>query len=141
MSSFTTPLIVSPQPNGRDWKLFRSFTYHIGTKYSQEYIRVPAGFITDFATIPKLFLWWLPYWAKYNKAAPLHDQLYEIGEIMGRSITRKEADDIFYEAMFVDFRHHKFGKVVAFLEYIVVRLFAFWAWKHHNKRKENGDKH
>ncbi len=128
MSSFTTPLILSPQPNGRDWKLFRSFTYHIGTKYSREKIMVPAGFITDFATIPKLFLWWLPYWAKYNKAPVIHDQLYKTKQIMGKPITQKRADDIFLEAMLVEWRHHKSRHLVAYLEYVVVRLFGGLYW-------------
>ena len=80
MSSFTSPLIVSPMSSGRDWKLHRSFTYHIGGKYSKKFVRVPAGFKTDFASIPK-FLWWLPYWAKFNKASILHDYLYRVKEI------------------------------------------------------------
>lgn len=128
MSSFTTPLIVSPLPNGRDWRLFRSFTYHVGSKYSKDKITVPAGFITDFATIPKCFLWWLPYWAKYNKAPVLHDQLYKTKKIMGKSITQKKADDIFLEAMLVEWRHHKSRYVVAWLEYAAVRICGWLFW-------------
>lgn len=50
MSSFTSALIVSPLPDGRNWKLTRSFKYHVGKKYSKEIIYVPSGFITDFAS-------------------------------------------------------------------------------------------
>ena len=48
MSSFTDPLIVSPLPDGRKWKLVDGFTYHVGSEQSPDIIHVPAGFITDF---------------------------------------------------------------------------------------------
>lgn len=86
------------------------------------------GFETDFASIPK-FLWFLPYWAKYNKSAPLHDWLYKVKQVMGKPITRKEADDIWLEAMLIDFRHHKSGRLVAMVEYLAVRMFGIMAWR------------
>lgn len=122
-SSFTTPLIVSPMPNGREWKLFRSFIYHIGSKRSNKIIKVPAGFIFDFASIPK-FLWFLPSWAKFSKASVLHDWLYHI-----QDRTRKEADDIFYEAMLVSWRNHRLGALLAYIERLAVRLFGWVAWR------------
>ena len=127
MSSFTTPLIVSPMPNGKDWKLIRKFRYHIGSQFSRHIISVPKDFVTDFASIPRIF-WFLPDWATYNKSAPLHDWLYAVKHIMGKPITRKEADKIFYKAMLTSFRHHKSGKLVAYLEYYAVRIFGWVAW-------------
>jgi len=128
MSSFTTPLIVSPMPNGHDWKLIKKFTYHIGSKFSRKWINVPAGFITDFASIPAIF-WFLPAWAKYNKAPIIHDWLY-----YGQYYPREEADWIFYEAMLVDLRNHKSGKLIAMIEYIAVRIFGRYAWSDKKKR-------
>ena len=127
-SSFTSPLVVSPMPDGRRWKLVFPFRYHVGTRYSKEYVAVPAGFETDFASIPK-FLWWLPYWAKYCKPPVLHDWLYTVKEIMGRPITRKRADEIFYEGLLIDWRYHKSGHILAATEYWVVRLFGWLAWQ------------
>lgn len=123
MSSFVTPLVVSPLPSGRRWSLFLPFTYHIGSKYSRDVIAVPAGFTTDFASIPK-FLWFLPYWAKFSKASVLHDYCYR-----KQDRTRKEADDIFYEAMLVSWRNHRLGKLLAWLEYTGVRWFGWMAWR------------
>ena len=80
MSSFTTPLTVSPLHDGHRWRLVFQFQYHVGRRYSREVIKVPAGFITDFASIPK-FLWFLPSWAKFNKASILHDHLYQVKKI------------------------------------------------------------
>ncbi len=131
MSSFTTPLVVSPLPDGRRWRLVFSFRYHIRSRYSQDVIAVPAGFNTDFASIPK-FLWFLPYWAKYCKSPVIHDWLYKVKQIMGVPITRKEADLIFYEALLIDWRKHGLGRILALIEYYAVRFFGWPAW---NNRK------
>ncbi len=137
MSSFTSKLIVSPKSNGKEWELCRSFTYRIGKKYSRRFIRIPSGFVTDFASIPKFLLPLLPSWAKINKPSPIHDYLYTHKMIMSKPITRKKADDIFYEAMIVDFRNHRSGKIVAWLEYWAVRLWGWKAWKPNKLKVEN----
>ena len=105
------------------------FAYHIGSKRSNRYISVPKDFLMDFASIPKFIFWLLPWWAKFNKNSPLHDYFYRVKQIMGKPITRKEADDIWLEAMFVDFRNHRSGKVVAYMEYYGVRVFGWLAWR------------
>ena len=128
MSSFTSPLIVSVLPDGKHWRLERPFTYRIGSRYSRTYVKVPRGFITDWASIPKFLFWLLPWWAKFNKAPVLHDWLYKTKRIMGKPITRKEADDVFLEAMVVQWRHHRFHNALARLEYIAVRVFAWLVW-------------
>jgi hypothetical protein len=132
MSSFTTKLVVSPMDNGRDWELQAKFTYHVGSKFSRKWVNVPAGFVTDFASVPK-FLWFLPRWATYSKAPILHDYLYETQTLMGKPITRKQADQVFLEAMHVDWQTHQTRYIVAHIEYIAVRLFGMWAWN--SKRK------
>ncbi len=136
MSSFTTPLVVSPMDNGRDWELQSKFTYHVGSKFSRKWVNVPVGFVTDFASVPRFF-WFLPDWATYSKAPILHDWLYEHPEIMGKPITRKKADQIFLEAMHVDWQGHKSRRFVAHLEYIAVRLFGWLAW---DNKKGRGNK-
>jgi len=120
MSTFTTPLIVSPLPDGRKWRLVRPFSYHIGSKYSRDIIWVPAGFVTDFASVPWVLWTFLPYWGKYGKAAVLHDYLYQT-----YSRTRKEADDIFYEAMLVGGTKPWKAKIMHW----GVRLFGWLAWQ------------
>ena len=124
MSSFTSPLIVSPMPDGRRWKLFRSFTYHIGSKYNKNVVTVPSGFITDFASIPWLFWSWLPSWGKYGKGAVVHDRLYQTHEV-----SRGMADLIFYEAMLVGGTK----KWKARLMYFAVRICG---WSTYYKRSK-----
>ena len=133
MSSFTSALIVSPMPDGRKWKLVRSFTYHQGSEYGQDFVHVPAGFITDFASSPR-FLWcFIPPFGRFTKAAVLHDYLYQkrkmvwgIGgtPIVHTTVTRKEADDIFHEAMLVAGTPEWKAKLM----YWGVRLFGWLAW-------------
>ncbi len=127
MSSFTSPLHVSPMSDGKNWELTRAFTYRIGSKYSNQYIKVPQGFLTDFASIPKLLTLFLPDWAKFNKSPVLHDFLYCTKKIMGEAITRKQADDIFLEAMMVGWNPKRY--LVANVEYFAVRMFAWLAWR------------
>jgi hypothetical protein len=132
MSSFTSELMVSPMMDGKFWKLLRPFSYRIGSRYSNQIIKVPIGTLTDFASIPPIF-WFLPSWAKFSKASVLHDLLYREQKIMGEAISRKEADDIFLEAMLIDFSCHKVGGFVAYLEYTAVRVFALKAWRNYEQ--------
>lgn len=113
MSSFTTVPILKMYGKRR-WELFTPYTYYRDPVYRsdgtikppEEYserekrlftsgdIVVPAGFITDLASIPSIFWSMFPPHDEYAKAAILHDYLYETG-----MVTREEADYIFYEAM------------------------------------------
>ena len=124
MSSFTTELKVSPQPDGKNWKVLEEFDYHVGSEDSNDVIHIPVDFLTDFASIPEPFRMILSIlfgnWVKYNKAAPVHDFLCR-----EHKRTNKEIDGIFYEAMLVDFRNHKYGKTVAKIEYYAVRYTAW----------------
>lgn len=119
MSSFTSTLIVTPMPDGRKWKLWKEFSYHIGSEYSADYVHVPAGFVTDFASVPFVFWAILPRWGRYGKAAILHDWLYHY-----HIRTRKEADCIFYEAMLVNGTKKWKAKVM----YWAVRIAGWLSW-------------
>ena len=120
MSSFTSPLIVSPMPDGKNWKLIKKFIYHVGSKYSRDLIKVPRGFITDFASSPSQVWWLIPPWGRYGKAAVIHDYLYQTHQR-----TRKEADNIFREAMGV----LRVEPWRIFLMFWGVRLFGWLAWR------------
>lgn len=105
MSSFTTPLRVTPV-DGEDnlWELLEEFDYELGAKGSGKRVSCPAGFRTDFASIPRILWAILPPWGKYGKAAVIHDFLctyrYYLDENGNKvSVTRAECDVIFLEAM------------------------------------------
>ena len=93
MSSFTTPADLRVL-DGYRWELLSDFSYHVGAYPSTDIITVPAGFVTDLASIPRAFWSLLPPHGRYAKAAIIHDWLYATG-IGGREY----ADDVFLEAM------------------------------------------
>lgn len=121
MSSFTDNLIVSPLPDGKRWVVRRAFRYYVGEENSAQVITVPAGFITDFASIPRLFWRILPKWGKYGNAAVVHDFLYWDQT----KFDRKHSDVIFLEAMNV----LKVPKRTARMMYRAVRMFGGKSWK------------
>jgi hypothetical protein len=83
--------------------------YDVGVEGSGETITVPAGALTDLASIPRLAGILLPPDGPWAKAAVVHDWLYVtrgscfLGALGGRTrakpYTRAEADKILKEAM------------------------------------------
>lgn len=120
MSSFTNVLIVSPIVGGKLWINRSKFTYDVGYKGSGDTITVPAGFITDFASVPRVFWSVFPRWGKYGNASVVHDYLY-----FTKDRSRKEADYIFYEGMIVS----NTNKIVAKIMYYAVRFFGQKAYR------------
>lgn len=59
---------------------------------------VPAGFRTDFATVPRVVAWLIPRFGAYTLAAILHDWLCTEG-IRSGAVTSREADGIFRRVM------------------------------------------
>ena len=83
--------------------MITSFRYYLGSKYSEQWVTVPAGYLTDGASVPQLLWNLIPPWGSYGQAAVVHDLLCEYlaivvaGELV--SITRERCDEIFYESM------------------------------------------
>lgn len=104
MAGFLTPLITE-YINGCQWRVFEPFEFCLGAADGPERIIIPVGFITDFASIPRLLWPVLPPTGRYGKAAVIHDWLYQkrIIEIPGlpgfRLCDRAEADHILLEGM------------------------------------------
>lgn len=61
--------------------------------------RVPAGFKTDLASIPRPLWSIFPPFGRYSRAAVLHDFHYHRGRNGTPVVTRKEADLLFKQAM------------------------------------------
>jgi len=85
--------------NGRClWLVASPLSYDVGAEGSGETITVPAGTITDLASVPRP-LWSLaPPDGPWLKAAVIHDFLYAT-KGMGGAYSRAQADGIFREAM------------------------------------------
>lgn len=100
MSSFTTPLRFEALEAERDGRglavVLEDFEFHVGTYPSSEVIRVPAGYVTDFASIPAIAR---PLFSPYDrsaKAAVVHDYLLDHPEL---GYSRRQADYIFKDAL------------------------------------------
>jgi hypothetical protein len=92
VGTFTDPLYLK-YLDGTDWEVDRTFTYVTDDGRT---ILVPAGFVTDFASIPRFFWRLLPPTGRYGKAAVIHDFLYRTPTA---PFTRAEADQVFADAM------------------------------------------
>lgn len=123
MSTFLTKL-EGEWIDKNHFKLTAPFEYYRTGNKEKKYI-VPSGFITDFASIPKVFQWLISKFGKYDKAAVLHDYLYFTG-----CETRKESDIIFFEAMIVLLV--KWWKRRAI--YRGVRVGGWVAWNKHRRK-------
>lgn len=103
---------------------------HAGQTYE-----IPAGYVSDFASVPKLF-WALfpPSDPHYSRAAVIHDWGYDTGGVYYRAdcfteqFNRAGVDDLFREAM------------VALGCRMTLRLPVYaavraWGWRYYGKRK------
>ena len=79
--------------DAKDWELLKAFTYVA----QDENYTVAIGQKTDFASIPRPVVWFIPTYGKYTKAAILHDHLCELAH-RGK-FSRRDADGIFRQAM------------------------------------------
>lgn len=83
---------VRPSGNNRAFVLVEPMAYMIGE--TQIEVLVPAGFVTDYASIPEgLWSLYSPH-DQYSRAAVIHDFLY-----WSQKCTRLQADNIFLIAM------------------------------------------
>lgn len=106
MSSFTDPLDVRHVPADGLWQTLRSITYWTDCDCESDAplpercdtaVTVPAGFLTDFASIPRVVWSVIGHPAgRYAQAAVLHDWMYRSG-----SVRRSRADELFRESMLV----------------------------------------
>lgn len=88
---------------GKDhWVVKKEFRYYVdGDK--EKVVIVPRGFLTDGATVPRLFWGIIPPWGKYGQAVVLHDYLCEFGGFWNygqwETLRREDTDRIFRSAL------------------------------------------
>lgn len=116
MSSFTAfsgPLDTRYDAEASDtlgadhWRVVRSFRFWGELpRLGRVWVTVPAGYLSDGASVPRMVWWLLPPWGAYGQAAVVHDLLCEYLQVLTDSgepadITRAECDQLFAEAMAV----------------------------------------
>jgi hypothetical protein len=125
VGTFEDPLILE-YIDGCDWKVERTFRYI--SSGPPHLIFVNAGFITDFASIPRFFWRLLPPVGRYGKAAVIHDYLYRTPT---ERVTRAEADAVFRDAM----RGLGVNVVTRTVMWAAVRLFGRCAYTVRSARR------
>jgi hypothetical protein len=116
-----TPLRLELKNDGKRWRLIESFsvyTYQFGEE--KVWITVEEGFMTDFASIPKIFIPFLEWRDKFNKASVVHDWLYR-----NQMFDRKTSDKIYLELMLA----LGINKYKAYVFYYTVRAFGWLYWR------------
>ena len=113
---FLNDLKITPLSDGKRWMVLDEFKYY--SPLIRECISIPKGFVTDFASIPRLPLTWIvgsPATGKYRRAAVVHDYLY-----FKKETDRDICDKVFREAMEEDNTPSWKKNIV----YSAVRLFG-----------------
>lgn len=106
---FNAPLDIQYDPAaskalGYDaWRVTKAFRFNVGSEGADTFVNVPAGYLTDGASVPRMFWDLLPPWGVYGQAAVVHDILCETLSVtkdgVATPITRAKCDSIFKEAM------------------------------------------
>ena len=104
----------------RRYRLTREFSYQYKPGC---FILIEPGFITDFASVPRVF-WWAypPDGGKYTKSAVIHDAIYA-----AELFPRDACDSLFLEAMI----NEGCGWFDRNTIYGAVRSFGWITWNGH----------
>jgi hypothetical protein len=122
MSRFTTPLELE-YIDGRNWKLTAEFDFASDTL--ERLVCVPVGFVTDFASIPRVLWPFLPPTGPYGKAAVIHDLLYRHPCMFSPCVTRARCDGSLLEGM----EALQVNFFVRWIIYLGVRLGGHFAYQ------------
>lgn len=126
VSVFVSDLRLKDNEDGRTYTLLTPLVY-LSSRWGGRII-VPDGFITDFASVPRGLWNLLPRVGRSNRAAVVHDYLYQQG-----GISRRVADAVFREALEVSdvgWRRHLF--------WVGVRLGGWRPWRRYRATRHRG---
>lgn len=77
----------------KHWRVLKEFEY----QGMRRRFDVPVNERTDFASVPRVFVWFIPTYGRYTKAAILHDYLCRLAR--ENKFDRRDADGLFRQAM------------------------------------------
>ena len=121
MGSFSGDIDLRALSDGDHWKTLDPIAYKDD---AGEALLVPAGFITDLASVPRVFWNILPPFGKYDGAAILHDWLYST-----QQFTRSKSDGLLLEAL----ESEGVSWLTRWVIYLGVRAGGWAAWDGHTQ--------
>ena len=98
------------------FQLIEPLEYHVGCYPSKEIIVVPAKFITDFASVPRVFWSIISPIDRHANAAVIHDFMYQT-----YYAPKKRCEEIFLESMGV-------LKVPEWKRFCIHRSVYYFGW-------------
>ena len=111
------------------WEVLEEYSYEI----SRGLVVVPKGFMTDYASVPKIFRNIINTYGKHGRAAVVHDWLYS--SQCKIDITRVEADKIFLEIM-VEWNVKKYKRKLSTFVFSVFKIdnsrYYYWSYRWNN---------
>lgn len=113
MNKFNDAILV--EYHNEKWTVMREFSFYFTIDGEKRTVIIPKGFVTDFASTPRILYPLLPPTGKHNRAALAHDYLYSIGRF-----SRKHSDQAFYQLLGAC----KVNKTISELAYWGLRLFG-----------------
>lgn len=85
------------------WRVMEGFYFYLGSEDSGEWVNVPAGYLTDGASVPRIFWNVIPPWGEYGQAAVVHDIVCEYLSVTRdgapKIVSRAECDAILDQAL------------------------------------------
>lgn len=125
MGKFISPPVLTPRGDGRTWRVDAPLIYVTAAGAP---VRVPVGFISDLASVPRIFWSVLPPFGRYTAAAVLHDWMYRT-----HHFRRAMCDAIFLESMTSE-RVATWQRITL---YLAVRLCGWIAWRDERRWKKH----
>lgn len=119
MAQFLSELDVKLKENDRCWTLGTPLVYQSDLLGK---ITVPSGFETDFASVPRVPVFFTLFGDRAHREAVLHDYLYRCDS--SPVVERSQADNVFLEAM----KERGKGFFVRYAMYWGVRLGGWTAY-------------
>lgn len=129
--SFSGDPLIRKIDGQRRWRVEEPLAYRA---WCGRVFLVPAGVVTDGASVPRP-LWWLypPFGGEYDRAAIIHDYLYQHAEVFEGDddghIGRGEVDGCFLEMMGVD----EFRRTGRRVVHAGVRSGGWRSWRRYRK--------
>jgi hypothetical protein len=87
---FDSPDLTVRRVSDQFWEVVAALVY----RGARDTFVVPAGFRTDFASVPRVVVWLIPRFGRYTMAAVLHDWLVTEGLAAG-AVSSRDADGLF----------------------------------------------